>query len=320
MDTLLVAVAVVLFVLLGIVFFLGSAVGVVKRLFTPRLQDHPTCGYCGYIIQGIASPNCPECGCDFQIAGVRPPKSIGSGDSWEDFLPTLGFYKQAMAPLLIYTLILMFLSIAGALLVNHEIWPSHKESRFNLIAQPQSRGYRTVSIFAIDRRTARGDPDNHHGLSDSRTALVELQTTSALHSLKVDLLNRSYSYTDSAGQTTSSLVLPAKEDVIAFIQSAGVIVDREAASEAAAIANLLATMATHHDLGSFAPRFSWNHPLQVTRLDSVKGNWTQHLPLPLVALVLWAALWLLGILTILWRRRHSLGPAPRVYDPQLQPL
>src|SRR5688572_25407749 len=131
MDTFFPALAVLLFVLLMIVLFLGSAVGFAKRLLSPKLQDHPTCCYCGYIIMGIVGSTCPECGCDLQVAGVRPPKSHVAGHSWIDFLPTIGFYKQAMGPLLIYTLALSFITIAAALLISHEIWPSHKDTKLN---------------------------------------------------------------------------------------------------------------------------------------------------------------------------------------------
>ena len=42
-----------------------------------RAAAEPTCAACGYIVLGLTTTTCPECGSDFLITGVLPPGRIG---------------------------------------------------------------------------------------------------------------------------------------------------------------------------------------------------------------------------------------------------
>lgn len=41
-----------------------------RRARRPRDGWRPQCASCGYLVQGLLHPHCPECGADLRIAGV----------------------------------------------------------------------------------------------------------------------------------------------------------------------------------------------------------------------------------------------------------
>jgi hypothetical protein len=59
---------------LGVVIILAGIVAViVLERRRRRVSDLPTCGHCRYVVRGIASLTCPECGSDLREVGIFVP-------------------------------------------------------------------------------------------------------------------------------------------------------------------------------------------------------------------------------------------------------
>jgi hypothetical protein len=52
--------------------FVGVVVrwGIDRRAHRPRHGWRPQCASCGYLVQGLLHPHCPECGADLRVAGI----------------------------------------------------------------------------------------------------------------------------------------------------------------------------------------------------------------------------------------------------------
>lgn len=73
------------------------------RVLRRPLQGMPTCGQCGYIVEGLSELTCPECGGDFRKVGIDTPRQRGAvGPAvfttlWTLLLPILALVAIGLA-------------------------------------------------------------------------------------------------------------------------------------------------------------------------------------------------------------------------------
>lgn len=88
---------------LGMLTIIVLVRGFVRRKDRLALPDEPTCGKCGYIVRGLSSSICPECGSDLRIVGVippntpRPPSAFDRCLNWTITLTVIAFSLSNVA-------------------------------------------------------------------------------------------------------------------------------------------------------------------------------------------------------------------------------
>jgi predicted RNA-binding Zn-ribbon protein involved in translation (DUF1610 family) len=130
-------------VAIGLVFA-GIMLVMLRGGLTRKRVQRPSCGACGYSVEGLPTFICPECGCDLRTVGIRTPSTrvpIAAGflwgTAWTVLLPISAF---------LITTILVF---AGA-------WPTnyvHNESSY---LRPKSGNYVQLQMHATADRLVWG--------------------------------------------------------------------------------------------------------------------------------------------------------------------
>ena len=93
-------------IMLLVALGLTALLVILLRRRKPKAQDAATCGQCGYVVRGIASMNCPECGADLREVGIVPP---GTGRSRS---PGVAGAIAIVLPLVLLLLLILVVIIA----------------------------------------------------------------------------------------------------------------------------------------------------------------------------------------------------------------
>jgi class 3 adenylate cyclase len=159
--------------ILALLAAVGSVGIALLVLFLRRRRGatQPTCGHCGYDVQGLPTFICPECGSDLRRVGIRSdsagahplllfPMAVGS--SWKRILVWTVVY---------IALFLVACYVSINFILNHDVFP-HSQA----ILDPASRSYRLILDQSGTMRHVAGSWAGHsdkiHG--DSLTIQVSL--------------------------------------------------------------------------------------------------------------------------------------------------
>ena len=115
---------------------LGCVVGLVFlwiRVLRNPGGSEPTCGKCGYAVQGLSALTCPECGSDFRAVGIDTPKQRG-----------------AVGPAVFVTLWTLLLPMPALVAIGIAVamGPRQTVSQQNLTLTPiASSGYQDIDLY-----------------------------------------------------------------------------------------------------------------------------------------------------------------------------
>lgn len=230
-----------LFLVLVVVVF---GIGLARLLMRGSLKtdavaaDVPTCGRCGYGTRGISSLECPECGADLRVVGIRKPgegKSLLAGC----LMPLAFSFATYLLAILLFALLESF------------VVPTHSSDDFDLTFIPVSDEYdavtlecRATSIIPVGQNMTSGgfevDTINRFTAPRTSVSLYDPGTEVRIHELRLAVDPRtgqgparttSYfeldpktaqaSWIDEKGKPQRSKGAVTDKDVLAYLGSTG---------------------------------------------------------------------------------------------------
>ena len=275
----------------------GVVVGVALVLLRHRrpVRQEPSCGKCGYVVTGLPSFTCPECGSDLREVGIliaesrRPLSPLVKGIIWTIAFPL---------PALVLSSVITALGL-------HE----YTETR-NYIVGPNSGAYAKVAMIA----TAKGP--NASSLK-SETLVLQLATNgtpsapSQTSELTIDPATHGYRYVGKGGKPIAAPNGLDAHIVLDWLEAAGIDGGRAAVQKEASelFAQSQAISAANYSYSTaLTPSFN-------TRSSWMQGAYGSPLWWTITQLILWPLLWLLGLWR-LTRRRAPRAPAPNAELPR----
>jgi len=173
----------------------------VACLWLPRGRkvggNEPRCAACGYIVQGLPEPKCPECGSDLtrpnaiNTTGRLPPGRLARSVAWSFFC--------------VLAVVVPLAAIWGALVM--PAMPMVRDSNENVtFGSPASKGYQSIAILAHTYGLVY-----RNGLNPlPRELKIELtRSDGSLRALAVDPVTLHYRDSAVPGSATSSTPLDA---------------------------------------------------------------------------------------------------------------
>src|SRR3954468_774378 len=144
----------------------------------------PRCGRCNYIVRGVPSFTCPECGSDLREVGIltsRVTRPIGPGSI-----------------IAMWTLLLLLLAIPLTFLVRTlPLWRNYTMQRFVFVQDPKLN----TTVLLSGTRTGFGLPTKAAYKPDTLT--LHLQIGPSRSDLVVDPATGGYQFTDAKGAFVS---------------------------------------------------------------------------------------------------------------------
>ena len=124
----------------------------VAAIRPPRIRE-PSCGRCGYPVQGLAGLTCPECGADFRLAGIATPT------------------MRLMRPAVFIVLWTLLLPIPAAVLTEsaREVGPKVQTGTCAFTLRPISGSAPAVRVTQRMHRSDWGRPAGQSGASITTT-------------------------------------------------------------------------------------------------------------------------------------------------------
>ncbi len=173
------------FTILLIVFaavFVGVMIG--RRIHGRRVSV-PSCGKCGYQVEGLEALRCPECGSDLRIAGINTPSAprrIGP-----------------VAAVIIWTILLPAPALSITNFISRVVPRHHYLTKDITFGMPLSQGYQGVRI------SASGEQANGQWQSENITLALQLTDGSVSPKLVVNLPDWTYTIDGSDGLSESNV-------------------------------------------------------------------------------------------------------------------
>lgn len=273
------------FTILLIVFaavFIGVMIG--RRIHGRRVSV-PSCGKCGYQVEGLEALRCPECGNDLRIVGIKTPSAprpigpVASAIIWTILLP---------APALIIT---NFVSRAV---------PRHHYLTMDItLGMPLSQAYQGVHI------SASGEQANGQWQPESLTLALQLADGSMSPKLVVNLPDWKYTVEGSDSSLESGLDNAVDQpSVLSWMATQGLDTNNIAIeNEARSIIQQVQALAAGN---SSASRSGFNSVSMGSSTRSMMPRW-----FGLVALTTWLIVWGVGLLVV---TRYAKRIARRTLD------
>lgn len=203
-----VAIIVVLIGLVLVVVVIGASYPRLKWQFTiPRITE-PRCGNCGYIVRGITTLTCPECGGDLREAGIVTGR----------------LRRPSNAPAILFCVLWTILLAPVAVMITAGVdsalphWSLLRHSA--RMQAPKSGTYESIAISAAAMIRLEAAPSSVFLPSDATIELLTLTGKSSV--MTADLRTGACSYKTAAGTTVRP---PGKLDgaaVLDWMHAAGV--------------------------------------------------------------------------------------------------
>jgi hypothetical protein len=274
----------------------AAAAGVVwairiKRTPAAAAGAEPHCGRCNYIVRGVPSFTCPECGSDLREVGIltsRVIRPVGPGSF-----------------IAMWTLLLLLLAIPLTFLVRTlPLWRNYTMQRFVFVQEPKLN----TTLLVSGTRTGFGLPTKAAYKPDTLT--LHLQTGSPRSDLVVDPATGGYQFTDSKGafisRPTGYGPNVVRDWLVATIPAASAADPALVLARATDIDTCANEMGTPSGGNFTRVGRDATHPVDPV---TAHPTWTLSNPAPanwIVVYAAWVALWLSGVLRI----RHRFAPLP----------
>ncbi len=279
----------VLWVILILGVLAAAGVLVWKRRQAPRRE--PSCGKCGYLVKGLPTFTCPECGSDLREVGIvtqetRRPMSAGvKAITWTIALPLPAFLLTSL--------------IANAL-------PFVQSTTDTLTYQPASGAYAQIVLTGTYKGPPAGYPPAQ--MLAFRLAFNPAMAGQAVSSdLSVDTATWGYGYVGKDGR---KVAVPGGLDarvIRDWMLSAGAASGNTTTQSAAIQEEAAELLAQAQAMGNGRPAV----PMPAFSTSSRSAGGSMGPPVwPIVTLsVFWLLLWLLGFWWIMgsWTRRGAAG-------------
>jgi hypothetical protein len=268
----------------------------------PALLPGPesTCGRCGYVVKGLTTFTCPECGSDLRDVGIHRPSRLSRSRA---ILPAL---LRAAAPrLLVWTIVFAVGAAAVTTLVRDRVWPHHRAGHADLRAYPKFPAYTAIDFQTRTDAPARGRSAAADAPDRVRYGTFSIQygprETHALFA--INYLDNTYYYNDAAGTTRYYPGLPTPAAVLDHFNVCGIDTSTPAVqAQAAAIAQLMSEAADHPNLALHPPP---TFPFDISRSA---GSYGVDEVTPLRPFkIIWPLVWLIGALMIVRNRHRKLA-------------
>ncbi len=273
-----------LFLILAVV---GAGVVVAILLFRRRRlgEQEPVCGKCGYLVKGLTTFTCPECGSDLREVGI-----VTSG------------MRTPLSPLaraIIWTIVLPLPALLLSGLIVVLVPPIHKVTETRAY-KPSSGAYPEITLTS----TGKGP---QYGSVPVQRLTFQLKPNPGTASpanageLIVDPANLGYQYLRRDGQIVKEPSGLDADVILAWMATAGIQKDSAIQTQAG---ELLREASTFRFGTAGAPMSSLTCTRQSTSMQSSPPLW-----LTVALLTFWPAVWLLGLGRIL-HRKPTPSPAP----------
>jgi hypothetical protein len=268
-----------------------AAVVVLIVLFIKRrrpAQQEPSCGQCGYVVTGLPTFICPECGSDLREVGIVTTQSpralspLAKGIIW-----TIAFPLPAL--------------LLGALIT--ALGPHQLVESRSCVVSPNSGAYTQIALDC----TAKGPSSASLRTETLVLRLTTLSTPSGpskTSELTVDPANFGYRYVGKDGQPVTASTGFDAHVILDWMEAVGIDGGNAAVqtetTELFAQANAMGAPS-----GGNVPMPSFN-----TLKNSMHGTYGSPLWWTITQLILWPLIWLLG----LWRfarKKPPASPAPK---------
>lgn len=266
--------------LIPMALVLGCLVGLtylwVRVLRNPG-GGEPSCGSCGYAVQGLSALTCPECGSDFRRVGIDTPRQRGSvGPGVFSTLWTLMLPMPALAAI-------------GLTMV---FGPKQQSTSETVTLTPEApSGYADIRITSGSY--AAPPWGSQSSLPELNLAMQVSGTSAGWATMSVDLSAFTF-------QDHTSMTVPAPLDeqaVLSWMGAAGVnTADADVQAQAKELFRILRRAPAHGLKGVSASHFS-----------VASSSFTYHGPawwFFWLQVALWALIWVAGILWYLRIRRR----------------
>jgi hypothetical protein len=292
------AMSVILLALFPFVFVAGVLIA--TRAWTTRRgggaanAEHPTCGFCGYIIRGIEGFICPECGRDLREVGIIP---AGARRAMSNTV-RLAVWTIAVVPPVLLLGAILSRSIAPT-------WAVSQQQRVIFVQSPTL--FTTVRAQLDGRKLVWGRP-SFDATVPFKTLTLTLNTGKPTDHVTVDLATTTGTFTDAAGKIVSGRFDAAL--IAAWLAANGfarsVDLDPRSTDVLTAVTEMTSGSPRAGGFSYLSPDPSRGQMALVTAHPAFKPNavaenipWTNFLPLAMVATV-----WAIGLPFVL-RRRHG---------------
>ncbi|MDB5332169.1 MAG: hypothetical protein JWP03_3320 [Phycisphaerales bacterium] len=285
----------------GIVLFIGAlciaalagvTLGVVHRKWAARppvvIGREPRCGQCGYIVRGIATFICPECGSDLREVGI---------DTGHARQPA---WVSTTILSILWTILLLPVAAWATGVIEDALPRWSRVTHTASLQTPTSGTYLTLLVNASTIVRIDAVPSVGFLPSDATTELVTLQGRSSL--LTMNLQTGAYSYKTIQGTTVQSTGPVDTQALLVWMKAAGV--DTTNPSTAMEAAELLLSLREQPRSagGTWGESSSGNIH---SHFRDGSNNWSGtrfRKPWPTGLLVFcWFALWLAGLRWIMRR-------------------
>lgn len=135
----------------AILSLLMLAIAMITLAFRKGGSGEPSCGNCGYGVQGLPTFTCPECGSDLRQVGIV--SSVGGGNAFSVFIVALAssWKRLAVAAVAIMAIAAIAMYVAITFILNHDVFPSSE-----VVLGPGSGSYRVLLSQNGDMRHAAG--------------------------------------------------------------------------------------------------------------------------------------------------------------------
>jgi len=265
--------------LLLIVAVLASKLFLKRRVSEAAAESEPTCGNCGYVVKGLPSYTCPECGGNLGEVGVH------FANEWR---------THPLTPIILWTFLLLVPAYYGWQFVGPRL-PAFRDSRQGMaFLTPKSGLYRAVQVNMSEQRWVSATKA-HQTAESYRWAEVRVTRLSGLDVVTEIHLD------DKPGSALRRIEDVQEQDVRAWLVAADVDVsDPKVEAEIRLAARELQSAWGNHSRGSIYEPFA--RVASTNRATSSRPPWM---------LALWIAPWFVVWLIIV---RQILVRPPTLVD------
>jgi class 3 adenylate cyclase len=292
------------FVVFGIL--VGLTVMAVTILFLrrrrARVGGESACGKCGYLVKGLTTFTCPECGSDLREVGILRGRQAHTRSR----KPRWPLLRASALPVAIWLVgCLIFIAIAS-FVIRQYLWPNLSVTTHKIDAYPKSRRFTAIRFYTKTEAAAFGRTGAAKAPPRVRYGRIEIQDGSREYLLGIDYLRNTHHYSDASGLNVPLPGPPTAASVLNFLKSNHIDTnDAGVQAEAAAAATLMTDAARSPNLDLKAPA---NFPFDVT-FGGGFGSLVEQPSFDDVQNVVWPLLLLIGVVVIVWRRRKRLRAA-----------
>lgn len=267
-----------LLILIGVGVAGVLALRVLVRPRATAKPAQPCCAACGYLVRGLPTFICPECGMDLREVGIRTPQMHRTMGPW-------GW-------VVVWSILLPLAALIISAIVGDSLFRYGRQRSQITLNSPRSGAYSTISINAAG--TGRGYP-----VGFDQVTMVIVGPGGKASKIEVDLPGLAHEYVDASGQRVSKSSGLDGQTILDWMAAAGVESSGpQVAQEAGGLAAMLQLAAAGGGNLNTPGGFSGSSS------SSSSGLGPHPLFAP-IALGFWLLVWGAGVWRILHGRREK---------------